>query len=157
MTMNRCFLVLSAIPLVMGTLIAVSEQAIALPSQSVVAQNAAPSPSQRGQQEGQRGQGGQQREGQRGQRGQRGHRPPDFAAAAAQLGTTEAELKEALGLPTEPPAPGSRPARGERPRPDFAAAAERLGVTEEALREALEANRRPSDDRPPGAAQPDAR
>ncbi|MEM7345663.1 MAG: DUF1566 domain-containing protein [Chloroflexota bacterium] len=47
--------------------------------------------------------------------------PPDFAAAAAQLGVTEQALKDALG---EPP-------------PDFAAAAATLGITEQALREAL--------------------
>jgi len=56
-----------------------------------------------------------------------GHHPRlDLAGAAATLGTTEAALQEALGLPLGPP-----------PRPDFAAAARQLGVTEAQLIEAL--------------------
>ena len=52
--------------------------------------------------------------------------PPsmDLTAAAAKLGVTEAELREAMG-------------GGSQERPDFAAVAEKLGVTEEAIREAF--------------------
>jgi hypothetical protein len=46
---------------------------------------------------------------------------PDLAAAAAQLGLTEAQLREALGPPP----------------PNFAAAAARLGISEQMLRQAL--------------------
>ncbi|MBD2091903.1 hypothetical protein H6F67_18830 [Microcoleus sp. FACHB-1515] len=60
--------------------------------------------------------------------GDRLHRRIDFAAAASQLGTTEANLRTALGLPAQRP---------ERPRPDLSAAASSLGVTEEQLRTAL--------------------
>ncbi|MBE7384922.1 MAG: hypothetical protein F6J95_026355 [Leptolyngbya sp. SIO1E4] len=56
------------------------------------------------------------------------HHHIDFAAAAATLGTSEAELKGALGLPEAPP---------ERPRPDLAAAANQLGVSEADLQAAL--------------------
>ncbi len=37
----------------------------------------------------------------------RNQRPPrpDFAAAAAKLGVTEAQLKDALGVPANPPSP----------------------------------------------------
>jgi hypothetical protein len=54
---------------------------------------------------------------------QHGQRRPriDFAAAAAKLGVSEQQLKEALGVPATPPKganPGQRP-----PRPDFKAAA----------------------------------
>lgn len=48
----------------------------------------------------------------------------DFTAAAAKLGLTEQQLRDALGSDTQKP-------------PDFATAAAKLGVTEEALREAL--------------------
>lgn len=58
--------------------------------------------------------------------GGRPHRRINFATAAAQLGTTEATLREALGLPAQPPQ-----------RPNLQAAASTLGVTEEQLREAL--------------------
>lgn len=64
--------------------------------------------------------------------GRKNHRGPDFAAAAQKLGISEAQLKEALGVPTTPPAPGERP-----PRPDFKAAAAKLGITEEQLVNAL--------------------
>lgn len=65
------------------------------------------------------------------------HRPPriDFAAAAAKLGVTEAQLKDALGVPANPPNPSDRNQRP--PRPDFAAAATKLGVTEAQLKDAL--------------------
>ncbi|MBC1303185.1 hypothetical protein GNE12_14815, partial [Trichormus variabilis N2B] len=55
-----------------------------------------------------------------------GQRPPrpDFKAAAAKLGVTEQQLKDALGVPAKPPGEGQRP-----PRPDFKAAAAKLGVT----------------------------
>ncbi|MEH1876539.1 MAG: hypothetical protein V7K78_05710, partial [Nostoc sp.] len=61
---------------------------------------------------------------------------PDFAAAAAKLGVTEAQLKDALGIPTNFPNQGDR---NQRPaRPDFAAAAAKLGVSEAQLKDALE-------------------
>ena len=61
----------------------------------------------------------------------RNHRGPDFAAAAQKLGISEAQLKEALGVPANP-TPGQRP-----PRPDFKAAAAKLGITEQQLVDAL--------------------
>jgi hypothetical protein len=64
--------------------------------------------------------------------GRKNHRGPDFSAAAQKLGISEAQLKEALGVPATPPAPGERP-----PRPDFKAAAAKLGITEEQLVSAL--------------------
>jgi hypothetical protein len=75
----------------------------------------------------------EQRE-QRKDEGQKGKRRggPDFAAAASELGITEAALKTALGVPETPPEAGQRP-----PRPDFEAAASQLGITEEALKTAL--------------------
>ncbi len=48
----------------------------------------------------------------------------DFAAAAAKLGVTEQQLREALGSTSQGPL-------------DFAAAAKQLGVSEQSLREAL--------------------
>ena len=66
------------------------------------------------------------------QTGERRHRGPDFAAAAQKLGISEATLKDALGVPATPPAPGQRP-----PRPDFKAAAAKLGITEQQLMSAL--------------------
>ena len=86
---------------------------------------------------------------------------PDFKAAAAKLGVTETQLKNALGVPANPPNPGDRnqrpprpdlkknalgvpanpPNPGDRnqrpPRPDFKAAAAKLGVTEQQLKDAL--------------------
>jgi hypothetical protein len=61
------------------------------------------------------------------ERGERGHGQghQSLAAAAAQLGVSETDLKAALGIPAE------------RPRPDMAAAATQLGVSETDLREAL--------------------
>ncbi|MBW4481056.1 MAG: hypothetical protein KME14_00790 [Tildeniella torsiva UHER 1998/13D] len=59
----------------------------------------------------------------------RGH-GEGLANAAAELGVSEAALKEALGLPAEPP-----------PRPDLAAAATELGVSETELQEALRSGR----------------
>lgn len=64
-----------------------------------------------------------------GRHGGRRHRGPDFAAAAAELGVSEEQLKSALDIPTE------------RPEPDFAAAAVRLGTTEEELRSTMQAAR----------------
>lgn len=61
--------------------------------------------------------------------GCRRFRGPDFAAAAAQLGVSEDQLKAALGVPAE------------RPQPDFAGAAAQLGTTEAELRSALRASR----------------
>ncbi|MEH2048091.1 hypothetical protein [Nostoc sp.] len=71
--------------------------------------------------------------------GRRSHRQIDFTAAAQKLGVTEAKLKEALGVPTNP----TNPPDGERRRPDLKAAATKLGVTEEKLREALGIPARP--------------
>jgi len=48
----------------------------------------------------------------------------DYVAAAAKLGVTEAQLREAMGEPDQGP-------------PDMAAIAKALGVSEEALQEAL--------------------
>jgi hypothetical protein len=56
---------------------------------------------------------------------------PDFAGAAAQLGTTETELRYALR-------PATQPGRGPRGRrPDFAAVAQQYGVSTETLLSAL--------------------
>ncbi|GAB5490954.1 MAG: hypothetical protein Phog2KO_11690 [Phototrophicaceae bacterium] len=66
-------------------------------------------------------QGGGPGQGNGGQDGQ-GQNQPDFAAAAEQLGITEATLQEALG--------------DERP-PNFEVAAETLGITLEELQDAL--------------------
>jgi hypothetical protein len=88
----------------------------------------------------------------------RGRRQIDFAAAASELGISEAELREALGITADSSTePGQRPrldisgaatrlniteerlveALGIRPRPDLAAAAATLGVTEDELKAAL--------------------
>ncbi|NJL45371.1 MAG: hypothetical protein HC922_05790 [Leptolyngbyaceae cyanobacterium SM2_3_12] len=75
--------------------------------------------------QGQPGQESEQFGGRQGRPG-RGDR---LAAAAEQLGVTEAALKTALGLPAE------------RPQPDFAAAATQLGTTEAELRTALQDSR----------------
>jgi membrane-bound lytic murein transglycosylase B len=64
------------------------------------------------------------------------HRP-DFAAAAKQLGVSEAELIKALGLPEKPPTGANGRPDGPPPKPDFAGAAKKLGVTEEQLIKAL--------------------
>ncbi|MBN3906837.1 MAG: hypothetical protein HWQ35_09850 [Nostoc sp. NMS1] len=64
---------------------------------------------------------------------QRPHRP-DFKAAAAKLGVSEQQLKDALGVPANPPT-GDRNQRP--PRPDFKAAATKLGVSEQQLKDAL--------------------
>ncbi|NJN20601.1 MAG: class I SAM-dependent methyltransferase [Leptolyngbya sp. RL_3_1] len=70
---------------------------------------------------------------------------PDFAAAAAQLGVSEAALKTALGVPETPPEldENGRPVGDHPPRPDFAAAAAQLGVSEDALLDALHPEGRP--------------
>jgi hypothetical protein len=68
------------------------------------------------------------------------HRP-NFAAAAQKLGVTEAQLKEALGVPAQPPS-NSGEGRPRR-RLDIKGAAAKLGVTEEQLRDALEIPARP--------------
>jgi hypothetical protein len=66
--------------------------------------------------------------------GQRPQRPQiDFAAAAATLNVSEAELREALGVPENAPTD----AQGRPPRPDIQGAAAELGVTEQQLVEAL--------------------
>jgi hypothetical protein len=77
------------------------------------------------------------------------HKPPriDFAAAAAKLGVTEAQLKDALGVPANPPSPSDRNQRP--PRPNFNDAAKKLGVTEQQLTDALGIPPHPPDgDRP---------
>jgi hypothetical protein len=58
--------------------------------------------------------------------GQNDAQRPDLAAAAAKLGVTEQQLRDALGPP---------PQNGQRP--DLASAASKLGVTEAQLRAAL--------------------
>ncbi|MEG4862413.1 MULTISPECIES: hypothetical protein [Microcoleaceae] len=78
--------------------------------------------------------------------------PPriDFAAAAKQLGITEAELIEALGLPAKPPEPPENnrpPGPPPPPRLDIAGAAKKLGVTEAQLIKILGIPPRPSGDR----------
>ncbi len=75
---------------------------------------------------------------------------PDLKAAAAKLGVTEQQLKDALGVPANPPSQGQRP-----PRPDLKAAAAKLGVTEQQLIDALGIPPRPQGDRqaPPPANQ----
>ncbi|MCW6049082.1 hypothetical protein K4039_03050 [Lyngbya sp. CCAP 1446/10] len=83
---------------------------------------------------------------------QRRHPPRiDFAAAAKQLGITEAELIEALGLPAKPPEPPSdknRPLYPPPPPPlDIPGAAKKLGVTEAQLIKILGIPPRPSGDR----------
>lgn len=119
MTINRLFLVPAACALLIGAIgaprtaagIASASLSNAAPSSQLLAQNSAPNNSQPQQQ----------------RQGKPRHRI-DFAAAAAKLGTTEAALKEALGVPAQPP---------ERPRPNLQAAASQLGVSEEQLRQAL--------------------
>jgi membrane-bound lytic murein transglycosylase B len=110
---TRRLLAAIAIPVIVGTFGCVAlNQAIAQ-SPNGLAQNSS--------------QPNQQREG------RRNHRGPDFAAAAQKLGISEAKLKEALGVPTNPQAtPGQRP-----PRPDFKAAAAKVGITEQQLVDAL--------------------
>ena len=78
--------------------------------------------------------------------------PPriDFATAAKQLGVTEAQLIEALGLPTKPPAPPSDnncPPPPPPPRLDIPGAAKKLGVTEAQLIQVLGIPPRPPGDR----------
>nr|MDZ8287229.1 hypothetical protein [Nostoc sp. ChiSLP01] len=76
---------------------------------------------------------------------------PDFKAAAAKLGVTEQQLKNALGVPANPPTPGDGNQRP--PRPDLKAAAAKLGVTEQQLIDALGIPPHPQGDRqaPPPA------
>jgi membrane-bound lytic murein transglycosylase B len=110
---TRRLLAAIAIPVIVGTFGCVALNQAAAQSPNRLAQNS----SQPNQQ----------------QEGRRNHRGPDFAAAAQKLGITEAKLKEALGVPTNPQAtPGQRP-----PRPDFKAAAAKLGITEQQLVDAL--------------------
>ncbi|MBD2445563.1 hypothetical protein H6G76_00050 [Nostoc sp. FACHB-152] len=78
--------------------------------------------------------------------GQRRPPRPDFAAAAAKLGVTEQKLKDALGVPANPPSQADRNQRP--PRPDFKAAAAKLGVTEQQLKDALGVPPHPPGDRP---------
>ncbi|MEH2437200.1 MAG: hypothetical protein V7K25_23670, partial [Nostoc sp.] len=56
-------------------------------------------------------------------------------AAAVKLGVSEQQLKNALGVPANPPNPGDRNQRP--PRPDLKAAAAKLGVSEQQLKDAL--------------------
>ncbi|WOD39413.1 hypothetical protein [Nodosilinea sp. E11] len=70
-----------------------------------------------------------------------------LATAAAQLGVSEANLRAALGIPTEMP-----------PRPDLAAAATQLGVSETDLREVLRNTMRQArQNRPATGERPDPR
>src|SRR5919199_421387 len=108
---TRRLLALIALPVLIGSFGCVALNQATAQSPNRLAQ-ASPQPNQQG--------------------GQRNHRGPDFAAAAQKLGISEATLKEALGVPTTPPAPGQRP-----PRPDFKAAAAKLGITEQQLMDAL--------------------
>ena len=99
----------------------------------------------------------------------------DFAAAAAKLGTTEAKLKAALGLPARPqegkpsgaqPTPPQngqatsgkgeprKPEQGRPPRLDIKGAAAKLGVTEQKLLQALGLPEKPPMQNQPGAMQP---
>lgn len=122
----RRALVLTTIPVLVGTLAFISpNQTNAANPSERIAQAAAPNPP----------------DGQ--------HKPPkiDFAAAAAKLGVTEAQLKDALGVPANPPSPSDRNQRP--PRPDFNDAAKKLGVTEQQLTDALGIPPHPPDgDRP---------
>lgn len=114
MKINRT-LALAAIPLLVGTFFLISaDRANATDLFAQIAQNSEPA-----------------------NQPPKGRRKPkiDFQAAATKLGVTEAQLKDALGLPDTPPnpdAPNQRP-----PRPDFQAAAAKLNVTEQQLVEAL--------------------
>ncbi|MEG4322030.1 MULTISPECIES: hypothetical protein [unclassified Microcoleus] len=82
-----------------------------------------------------------------------GPHPPriDFAAAAKQLGTTEAKLIEVLGLPAKPPEPptasNSPPCLPPPPPLDIRGAAKKLGVTEARLIQILGIPPRPPGDR----------
>ncbi len=73
----------------------------------------------------------QPQEGHRGGHSRGRHQRIDFTTAAAELNTTEAELKAALGIPEN-----HQEERRER-QARFEGAATQLGVTSEALREAL--------------------
>jgi hypothetical protein len=112
---TRRLLALIALPVLVGTFGCVAQSKTTAQPSNRVAQNSS--------------QPNQQQEGRR-------HRGPNFAAAAQKLDISEATLKEALGVPANPPstppAPGQRP-----PRPDFKAAAAKLGITEEQLVNAL--------------------
>jgi len=109
---TRRLLAMIALPVLVGTCVCVALNQATAQSPKRLAQNS----SQPNQQ----------------QEGRKNHRGPDFAAAAQKLGISEAQLKEALGVPATPPAPGERP-----PRPDFKAAAAKLGITEQQLVDAL--------------------
>ena len=128
---TRRLLALMALPVLVGTFGCVALNQATAQSPSRLAQNS----SQPNQQ----------------QQGRRNHRGPDFAAAAQFLSVSEADLKAALGVPTNPPS--TPPTSGERPpRPDFQAAAAKLSVTEEQLIDALGIPPRPPQD----GNQPDA-
>ncbi len=75
--------------------------------------------------------------------------PIDFAAAAKQLGVTEAELIKTLGLPAKPPERPSAncPPPPPPPRLDIPGAAKKLGVTEAQLIKILGIPPRPPGDR----------
>jgi hypothetical protein len=83
---------------------------------------------------------------------QRRHPPRiDFAAAAKQLGITEAKLIEVLGLPAKPPEPptanNSPPCLPPPPPLDIPGAAKKLGVSEAQLIKILGIPPRPPGDR----------
>ncbi|MBC1300165.1 hypothetical protein GNF11_35850, partial [Nostoc sp. UCD122] len=66
--------------------------------------------------------------------GERRHPRPDFKAAATKLGVSEQQLKDALGVPANPPSgdvyDGLRLRQPRPPSPDFKAAATKLGGRE---------------------------
>ncbi len=110
---TRRLLALIALPVLIGTFGCVAQNKTAAQTSNQLAQ-ASSQPNQQ-------------------QEGRGNHRGPDFAAAAQKLGISEAKLREALGVPTNPQAtPGQRP-----PKPDFKAAAAKLGITEQQLVDAL--------------------
>lgn len=119
MTLNRFFAV-AAIPVLMGSFaFAMPDQADAANPSRRMAQNST-QPKQQGQ-----GQQGQQRQ-------RRAHPPIDFAAAAAKLNISEADLKAALGVSGD-----SSTTNGQKRRLDIRGAAAKLGITEQQLVQAL--------------------
>ncbi len=68
----------------------------------------------------------------------------DFAAAAVKLGVSEQKLKDALGLPANPP-----------PRPELKTAAVNLGISEQKLKDALGVPANPSNDQGQRPRRPD--
>lgn len=118
MTLNRFFAV-AAIPVLIGSFaFAMPHQADAANTSRRIAQNS----TQPTQPQGQQGQ----------QRQRRAHPPIDFAAAAAKLNISEAQLKAALGVSGD-----SSTTNGQKRRLDIPGAATKLGITEQQLVQAL--------------------